>query len=428
MSAPTTIAERLLDPSRPLDVEAAYAHVAATALTDQDRGLVGLELESHLVDLVDPAARVSWDRATDAVTALPAMPGASSVTLEPGGQLELSGPPAGDVAVAVQALREDVDAVSRALAPLSLGVARLGIDPARPARRVNPGPRYAAMERHFDATGRGAPGRAMMCSTASLQVNLDAGARHLWNARVARAHLIGPVLVAVSACSPLVEGRRTGWRSNRQRVWGELDQTRCGPLGSTHEPAHEWADYALCAPVMLVRDPAGSLARAEPVLERVPFRAWAAGDVELGGRRPVPADLDYHLTTLFPPTRLRGFLEVRCLDAAPEPWWPALAAVVALLMDDATAADLATEACEPVAGRWHEAARDGLGDEALAAAAKRCLQAAADAAPPSLVDDVGALADLVSTGRCPGDLMERRADEVGALELLAEQAGGRTGA
>ena len=422
MAATTTIGERTTahDPPRPLTEDEAYEHVATHALSDGGVGRVGLELESHLVDLDSPADRVPWSRACRAVADLPALAGGSVVTLEPGGQVELSGPPARDVAAAVEALGRDLAVVRAVLAERRLGLALLGADPARPAQRVDPRPRYEAMERHFDATSQGGAGRAMMCSTASLQVNLDAGPRHRWSDRVARAHLLGPVLVAVTACSPLIAGRSTGWRSTRQQVWGELDQTRCGPLGASSDPAREWADYALCAPVMLVRD--AELYGAAPVLGHVPFRAWASGDVELGGRRPVLTDLGYHLTTLFPPTRLRGFLEVRCLDASPA--WPAVAALVTALMDDERAGDLAAEACEPVAGRWTEAARDGLADEGVARAARRCVELAASVAPSSLAGGLEALGELVAGGRCPGDRLVDRADDVGPLAALVEQAGG----
>ena len=69
------------------------------------------------------------------------------------------------------------------------------------------------------------------------------------------------------------------------------------------------------------------------------------------------ADLDYHLTTLFPPVRPRGYVEIRCLDALPDRWWPALAALVATLVDDPVAADEAAELCAPVADAWQTAAR-----------------------------------------------------------------------
>ncbi|MFP5372909.1 MAG: glutamate-cysteine ligase family protein, partial [Actinomycetes bacterium] len=158
--------------------------------------------------------------------------------------------------------------------------------------------------------------------------------------------------------------------------------------------------YALAAPVMLLRRPGGG---AEAVRTRASFAEWVTGAAALGGRRPTTGDLDTHLTTLFPPVRLRGYLEIRYLDAAPEPWWPALAAVTTALLDDPVAADRAWAATAPVTGAWDRAARLGLTDDALQGAALACLSAAAPAVPTALQPEVEALTALVRNGRSPGD-------------------------
>jgi glutamate--cysteine ligase len=392
----------------------AVGTVAAAALRPGPIGAVGLELEGHLVDLAGPGRRVTWPRIRAVLDGVGPLPGRSRVTLEPGGQVELSGPPLAGVAAAVAALRADRRVLADALARDGLALALLGTDPLRLPTRVHPGARYAAMEEHFTAVGCREAGLAMMTSTASLQVNLDAGPPEGWSARVALAHQLGPVLIAVSACSPLLSGRRTGWRSGRQRIWGDLDQARCGPLLGGADPAGEWAAYALSAPVMLVRDDDGG---AVPVRTRTAFADWLTGEADLG-RRPTPADLDYHLTTLFPPVRLRGFLEIRYLDAAPEPWWPALAAVTATLLDDPVAADRAAAASAPVAGAWTRAAREGLADPALRRAAAGCLAAAVDAVPGVLRPEVTALAELVAAGRSPGDAVLTAAERGGPYAAL----------
>ncbi|MGY1605075.1 ergothioneine biosynthesis glutamate--cysteine ligase EgtA [Geodermatophilus sp. SYSU D00815] len=395
-------------------LDEAVEHVTRAALRPGPVGTVGLELEGHLVDLAAPGRRVSWPRIRAAVDGLGPLPGGSRLTLEPGGQVELSGPPAPGVAAAVAALRADRRVLLGTLARARLGVAALGADPLRPPGRVHPGARYAAMERHWSAVGCAGPGLAMMTSTASIQLNLEAGPESGWRERVALAHQLGPVLVAVSACSPLLAGRRTGWRSSRQKVWGEIDQARCGPLLGGADPAGEWAAYALSAPVMLVRDADGG---AAPVRTRTAFADWLTGEADLG-RRPTTADLDYHLTTLFPPVRPRGFLEVRYLDAAPEPWWPALAAVTATLLDDPVAADLARAASAPAAGAWDRAARDGLADPVLRPAAAGCLAAAVDRVPAVLRPEVEALAALVDRGRSPGDAVLAAAARGGPVAAL----------
>jgi glutamate--cysteine ligase len=275
------------------------------------------------------------------------------------------------------------------------------------------------MQQHFEATGQTRAGSHMMCSTAALQVNLQAGPASSWRSRVALAHQLGPTLVALAACSPWLSGHDTGWKSARQRVWAELDSRRCGPLLGRDEPAAEWARYAMQAPVMFVRTTAGGTL---PVRRFVPFDLWASGRVRFDDRPPTAADLDTHLTTLFPPVRLRGFLELRYLDVCAPRWWPVIAAVLTVLMDDPAAADAAAEATESTARLWIEAARDGLGDPRLAESARRCMAIAADRVPRELAAAVADLAELVDAARCPGDLVAERIAEAGPVATLAELA------
>jgi glutamate--cysteine ligase len=405
--------------AEPLSTDDAEQYVYESALRESDVGRVGLELETHLIDLAAVPRRPSWARVAAAAADLGTPPGGSLVTLEPGGQLELSGPPADDVLGAISALRTDEQRVRLILGEQQLGLAHAGADPLRPSRRINPRPRYAAMQQHFQATGQAGPGAAMMCSTAALQVNLEAGPASAWRGRVGLAHQLGPTLVALSASSPWLAGHDSGWRSSRQQVWAELDSRRCGPLLGRDEPAAEWARYAMAAPVMFVGTAGGAVL---PVREFVAFGHWLSGRAALAGRSPTAVDLDTHLTTLFPPVRLRGFLELRYLDVCAPRWWPAIAAVVAVLMDDPAAADAAAEASEPTARCWTEAARDGLADPRLAESARRCVAIAADRVPRQLATAVADLAELVDAGRCPGDLVSQRIAEVGAETALEEMA------
>jgi glutamate--cysteine ligase len=271
------------------------------------------------------------------------------------------------------------------------------------------------MEQHFAGIGCAEPGRAMMTATAALQVNLDAGPESAWAQRVGLASRLGPVLVAISAASPYIAGRASGWASMRQQAWLGIDG-RSAPL-APGDPAEAWAEYALAAPVMLVRDDGDHL----PVTRPVPFAVWLGGGAPFT-RPPTFGDLDYHLTTLFPPIRPRGYLEIRFLDALPDRWWPGLAAITATLLDDPVAADVAAEACEPLGDRWTVAARDGLRDPALRRAAGRCAAVAADRAPAGLAQDVAALADLVAAGRSPGDELAQRIQGSNPLRVLEEEA------
>jgi ergothioneine biosynthesis glutamate--cysteine ligase EgtA len=400
-------------------VDEARAHIVAAALSPSKIGPVGLELEMHLVDLANPAERVSWARLQEIVDSLPVMPGGSAVTLEPGGQVELSTPPTPDVTSAIATLAADRRALEGVFGPAHLGLVALGADPARSVERLTPQSRYVGMEQHFTATGSGDAGRAMMCSTAALQLNVEAGPIDGWSTRVSRMHRLGPVLVAISACSPWLAGRSSGWQSMRQQVWGEIDQARCGPLLDGAHPEDEWASYALAAPLMLIRDL--STNESTGMTARVPFDSWIKGETVLG-RRPTTADLDYHLSTLFPPLRPRGFLELRCLDAVPDRWWPGLAGLAVTLVDDDVAADRAAEVCEPFESAWTTAARDGLANLEIAKAANACVEAAVWRAPVELKADMEAYAELVISGRAPGDDVRERADQDGPLSVLVAEA------
>jgi glutamate--cysteine ligase len=361
---------------------------------------VGLEIEAHCFDLSDPLRRPGWDELTTVISALPPLLGGSLVTVEPGGAVELSGPPMADPVAAITAMVSDRAVLSAAFIQAGLGLVLLGADPLRPAARVNPGARYRAMEQFFRASNTGTAGAAMMTSTASVQVNLEAGPRSGWADRVRLAHALGPVMIAITANSPLLGGRRTGWQSTRQRVWSQLDSARCGPIlgESGDDPASDWARYALRAPVMLVRNP-----DAEPVTHWVTFADWADGRVLLGDRKPTFSDLDYHLTTLFPPVRPRGFLEVRYLDSVPDALWPAVVFTLGTLLDDPAASALAAEATEPVATSWDLAAQVGLGDPGLHAAALTCVNVVAERAPAEIEESIELLARSVEQGRSPAD-------------------------
>lgn len=369
-------------------------------LRDGPVGRVGLELEAHCFDLADPARRPGWDELTEAVEAVPKLPGGSTITMEPGGAIELSGPPLEGAGAAIAAMQADQTVLRQSLRSRGLGLLQVGVDPLRPQARVNPGGRYRAMEAFFAAGGTGAAGAAMMTSTASLQINVDAGPRDGWADRVRLAHALGPTMIAVSASSPMLGGEFTGWQSTRQRIWGQLDTARCGPVlgASGDDPANDWARYALKAPVMLVHTP-----EAEPVTEWVPFADWADGRTLLGGRRPTEADLDYHLTTLFPPVRPRRWLEIRYLDAVSDDLWPAVVFTLVTLLDDARLSQIAWEVTESVATAWDQAARVGLADPRLRAAAVRCVQAAADVAPADVADSMDRLLRQVTRGRSAAD-------------------------
>ncbi|PND55025.1 ergothioneine biosynthesis glutamate--cysteine ligase EgtA [Mycobacterium sp. ENV421] len=406
--------ERVLNSS-----SSAALHIAGASLDDGPIGRVGLELEAHCFDLADPLRRPGWSELSDVIATVGPLPGGSAVTVEPGGAVELSGPPADGPVPAIAALAADRARLCSAFADAGLGLVLLGADPLRRPHRVNPGARYEAMEQFFVASGTASAGAAMMTSTASIQINLDAGPRDGWAERVRLAHALGPTMIAIAANSPLLGGDFTGWVSTRQRVWSQLDSARCGPVlgASGDDPCTDWARYALKAPVMLVHNP-------DPVAvtEHVPFADWADGLVLLGDRRPTTADLDYHLTTLFPPVRPRRWLEIRYLDSVPDDLLPAVVFLVVTLLDDPALAELAAEAVESVETAWDLAARVGLKDDRLYEAANRCVALVADRAPAELSESMRRLVHNVEEGRCPADEFADRVIERGIEGAVLQMA------
>ncbi|MBW3573937.1 MAG: ergothioneine biosynthesis glutamate--cysteine ligase EgtA [Actinobacteria bacterium] len=378
------------------------------------QGLVGIELEQLAVP-VDRRGAADHHAVEAATRALGTLPGRSSITFEPGGQVELSSPPRCGPAASCVVAAADLAAVGAALADVGVDLVAVGLDPRGCGPRVLDDGRYRAMESYFDAEG--ACGRTMMRATAALQVNVDVGASADQAARWRLAHRLGPMLVAAFANSPFADGRPHGWRSGRAAVWAGIDATRTGPVDAEgHDPAVAWSSYALAARVMLVRIGEGSFRSLPPTL---PFARWIEEGHELGF--PTLDDLGYHLGTLFPPVRPRGWLELRMIDSLPDPWWRAAVAVVSALLDDAGAAEAVSPSLEGTADLWADAARHGLAHPALATAARGAFAAAAQALPrlgtdPATLAAVEGFADrFVRRGRCPADdLLDawRRSGEV----------------
>ncbi len=394
-------------PVRPLvtSVDDVTAHVAA-ALRLGPPGTVGAELEWFAVDPHDPLVRPPLERVSRALAGV-VLPGGSLLSTEPGGQVELSSLPLPGPQAATDALTADLAAVRAALGPARVELRGGGADPVRPPERLVDSTRYACMEAFFRADGgdSGAAGLAMMCSTAAVQVSVDAGQAgsgvQSATARWQRAHAVGPALVAAFACSPVLHGAPTGWRSTRQRVWSRIDPTRTRAPRPGLGPVDAVTELALGARLLTVRDADGVCRPAPPLT----FGEWIAGAL---GTAPTEDDLAYHLTTLFPPVRARGWYELRYLDGLPDPLWRVAVGVAAALLDDDRAADAARDACQPVEGRWSAAARAAVGDPELRRAAAVCLAAAADALPrlaaPRLAAEVAAYADrFTARGRCPAD-------------------------
>jgi ergothioneine biosynthesis glutamate--cysteine ligase EgtA len=424
-----------------IDEDTAAEHIHGICLKTGPPRRIGVELEWLVRDARNPGMPVPARRIADAISAfdtsafdtlpgLPtssqpgALPSGATLTTEPGGQLEISSQPADSLTDLVDATLADLAALRSAADAAGLELAGFGLDPIRPPRRLLTLPRYAAMEAFFD---RGGPwGRRMMCGTASVQVCLDAGDESDGAAGYRRrwrlVHAIGPVLVAAFANSPLRVGRPTGWRSSRQQVWSHMDPGRTRPPPTDQDPRAAWTRYALDAQVMCIRDEGSGDWSAPPGLT---FRAWVRGAMDAGRlRRPTVSDLDYHLSTLFPPVRPHGHLELRMIDAQPRDGWIVPLAVTSALLDDPRASDAAMAAVDRLwAGHgpgdddlWRRAAQLGPADPAIARASRECFEAARDAlwsqsaalSRPSAAAGVRSAVDAfieryVSRDSCPAD-------------------------
>jgi glutamate--cysteine ligase len=362
---------------------------------------VGIELEWLAVRLDDPCHSAPFDSLQAAAASLGSLAGGSRISFEPGGQVELSSPALEGLA-ACATISRDATTLRTALEAVGVGLLAIGLQPGGDRDRVVRTPRYDAMEAFFDADG--GAGRTMMRNTAAIQVNVDHGRGEERERRWRLAHDVGPMLSAAFANSPLSRGEPTGWRSTRLAVWFELDPGRSQPVPGTSPYPDAWASYALDARVMMVRR---SPDDHVPMTDPLEFQSWIAHGHQLGW--PTRDDLDYHLTTLFPPIRPRGWLELRMIDALPDPWWRVAVAVSDAIVSDPTLDPCVRGASRPVRNLWREAARDGLAHPGLGRAARDCFHAALDVLPsrgadqPTL-DATGEFIDrYIDRGRCPAD-------------------------
>lgn len=404
------------DFGRPIDLDEAEDLLRCICFKNGPPRTVGVEVEWLIHELERPERPVPTDRLIAAHDQVRSLQLKSALTFEPGGQLELSSPPAASLMECIDSTAADLDAVRTVLRPAGLTLTGLGLDPWHPPRRLLHEPRYDAMEAYLDRTGPA--GRAMMCSSASIQVCLDAGAEEPgplgYGRRWQLAHLLGAVLMAAFANSPAQEGRYTGWRSTRQGVWAALDDIRPVSPPLDQEPRSAWTAHALDAPVMCVRTAEGPW----DLPDGLTFRQWLRSG---NSRRPTREDLDYHLTTLFPPVRPRGHLELRMIDAqSGEDGWLVPLAVTTALFDDSEAAETVYRAVKPLAEYagslpaprnplWVNAARHGLADPELHASAVTCFAVALEALPrigasDAVLEAVAAFNERhVLRGRCPAD-------------------------
>lgn len=339
---------------------AAAADLVAKALVGPSDDLFGIEIEWPVHRVPDCLARPSHAE-LQAVTAEP-LPCGSHVTIEPGGQVELSTAPTPNVDTMFDNADVDANKLHARLCRHGLATTQLALDTRRPPQRIVRLPRYDAMDQFFAAHGHA--GSWMMCNSAALHVNISHQARDL-NRRWTVAHRLGPVLVATFASSPGFDQAGRRWESLRQAIWWSIDPGRTRPPALERSLPEAWFNYALAADVMLIRSEDAT--HALPMVPGFSFGRWLAEGHMTGW--PTADDLQYHLTTLFPPVRPRRWLELRMLDALP----PDLREVATMVAVTALTTDAGLELHERLpatAGLWRLAARHALAHPVLAAAAR----------------------------------------------------------
>ncbi|HYO00190.1 MAG TPA: glutamate-cysteine ligase family protein, partial [Actinomycetota bacterium] len=215
-------------------------------------------------------------------------------------------------------------------------------------------------------------------------------------------HALGPILCAAFSNSAIARGKPTGWKSSRMALWQAIDPSRTLPTPPVGDPVDVWSLYALQARIMFIHNNGV----AEPVSERMTFGDW----LELGHPLGFPdlSDLRVHLTTLFPPIRPKGWLELRMVDALPDPWWRVPIAIASMVYDR-KAVGIIDQLVEPAADLWEVAARQGMENELLAQTAQAVFNAALDAMERLEVDEETASVveaynrKFVQKGRSPAD-------------------------
>jgi len=282
-----------------------------------------------------------------------------TVSLEPGGQFELSGEPVGTVHDVGAETQAHLDQCRAAGAPLGIGFLGVGFSPSWTLAETPrmPKQRYKVMTGYMPKVG--ARGLDMMYRTCTIQVNLDFAdeADMVQKFRVALA--LQPIATAIFACSPFTEGKPNGFLSLRSEVWRHTDRHRTGMLPFVFEPGmgfERYADYALRVPMYFVYrngryvDAAGAS-----------FRDFLRGKLaQLPGELPTLDDWSDHLTTLFPEVRMKRFLEMRGADGGR---WRRICAVPAFwtgLLYDKASLDAAWDLVKDWTAEERQALRDGV--------------------------------------------------------------------
>ena len=286
------------------------------------------------------AERFGWQPVREDGNVIALSLGGQAITLEPGGQVELSGSPLPDIHQTCFETNAHLRQIKTVAEDLDVGFLGMGFHPkwSLADMPVMPKQRYRIMKDRMAVTGSG--GLDMMFRTCTVQVNLDFGSEADMVRKFRVSLALQPVATALFANSPFTGGAPNGFRSYRAETWRHTDLARTRAPQAIFEDGmgfERYVDWALDVPMyFVVRE-----ARYLPVHGQT-FRDFLAGKLEaLPGQRPTLADWELHLTTLFPDVRMKRFLEMRGADGGP---WARLCALPALwvgLLYDGTALDAA---------------------------------------------------------------------------------------
>ncbi len=296
-----------------------------------------------------------WDPVEEGGKLIGLVKDGANVSLEPGGQLELSGAPVETIHETCDEVNEHLREVRDVADRIGAGFIGLGAAPEWTHDQMDlmPKGRYKLMNEYM--TKVGTMGRVMMRRTCTVQVNLDFGSEADMVQKLRVALALQPVATALFANSPFFEGKPNGHKSWRSRVWRDLDDARTGMLPWVFENGmgfERWVEYALDVPMYFVyRDGKYIDALGQS------FRDFLKGNLPaLPGEKPTLSDWADHLTTAFPEARIKKFIEMRGADGGP---WRRLCALPAFwvgLMYDQAALD---GAWDLVKG-WDAQTREGL--------------------------------------------------------------------
>ena len=328
---------------------------------DGDRGIEAL---------LKGLTRFGWEAVEEKGRVIALSKDGASVTLEPAGQLELSG-------AALETLHETcvevgthLKEVKQVADELQLGFLGMGFQPKwrRDEMPWMPKGRYQIMKSYMPKVGQ--LGLDMMTRTCTVQVNLDYASEADMVRKFRVSLALQPVATALFANSPFTHGQPNGFRSYRSHIWTDTDPDRCGILPFVFEPGmgfERYVDHVLDVPMYFVyRDGTYIDAAGQS------FRDFLQGRLPaLPGEIPTTSDWTDHLTTLFPEVRLKKFLEMRGADGGP--WWRlcALPALWVGLLYDQVALDAAWELCKDWSQAEHQALRDEVPRQGLQAPFRR---------------------------------------------------------